>query len=191
MISDSQYKQSALDLKCSEALIRGFAEVESGKLGGFSAPSKPVVLFEGHWFYRYTKGKYAASHPHLCYPKWTKQFYCKNQADEWARFQEAVALDKTAALMSASYGKFQVMGFNFSICGYKDVESFFLDMCKSEDFHLEAFEQYVKNTGLQDEMQRLDFAGLARGYNGSEYSKNKYDEKIKKAYEKYKAQGFS
>lgn len=186
-ITDTQFANSAADLKCSEAAIRAVAEVESGSMGGFSAPGRPVVLFEGHWFHRYTKGKYAASHPSLCYPKWTKVHYAKNQNDEWARLQAAMALDKRAALMSASYGRFQVMGFNFAICGWKSVELFFAAMCQSEDNHLEAFEQYVRNSGLSDELQRLDWDGFAHGYNGPEYRKNDYAGKMWRAHARWVA----
>lgn len=181
MITDIQFKNSAADLKCSEAAIRAVAEVESGKMGGFSAPGRPVVLFEGHWFHRYTNGKYAESHPTICYRKWTKAHYAKNQEGEWARLQVAMALDRRAALLSASYGRFQVMGFNHAICGVTTVETFFKAMCQSEDAHLEAFEQYVKNSGLADELQRLDWDGFAHGYNGPEYRKNDYAGKMRRA----------
>lgn len=181
-ISDAQFKACAKLLKCSEAAVRAVATVESGKLGGFSAPGRPVVLFEGHWFHRYTKGAFAVSHPTLCYPKWTRQFYAKNQADEWARLQAAMKLDRKAALLSASYGRFQVMGFNHGICGYTTVDEFFKAMCADEDNHLAAFASYVKNSGLDDELQRCDWEGFAYRYNGPEFRKNKYSEKLELAH---------
>lgn len=190
MISDEKFKSTANDLGCSEAAVRAVGEVESGRYGGFSAPNRPVVLFEGHWFYKLTKGKYAETHPTLCYPKWTKQHYAKNQEDEWLRFHKALALDRTAALLSTSFGRFQVMGFNHAKCSYSNVETFFADMCKSEDYHLEAFEQFVKNSGLADELQRLDWAGFAKAYNGAGFKENAYDTKLQKAYEKYKKLGY-
>lgn len=187
MISEVAYAAAAKRIGCTIAAIKAVAEVESGRLGGFSAPGRPVVLFEGHWFHRYTKGKYAASHPTLCYPKWTKQFYAKDQEGEWARFQAAYALDARSAILSASFGVFQVMGFNFAICGYKTVEAFFGAMRLSEDNHLDAFDDYVVNSGLADELKRLDWDGFAHGYNGPEYRKNDYAGKLRRAYARWTA----
>lgn len=39
---------------------------------------------------------------------------------------------------------------------------------------------------LVDELQRHDWAGFARGYNGAGYKRNNYDEKLRQAYNKYK-----
>ncbi len=190
-ISDKAFKEAAKTLNVSEALIRAFAEVESGRLGGFSRPGQPVVLFEGHWFYKYTDGKFKDSHPTLCYQRWTKVHYASNQQDEWNRFQTACKLDLKAALLSASYGRFQVMGFNHKICGYSDVGDFVEAMTESEDNHLKAFCGFIKNNNMVSLMQKFDYKALARKYNGEGYALNKYDIKIEKAYNKFKALGYS
>lgn len=187
MLSETAISKAAVRIGCSVAAIKAVAKIESGKAGGFSAPGRPVVLFEGHWFHRYTKGKFAKTHPSLCYPKWTKAYYEKTQALEWERFQQAYALDPRAAVLSASYGLFQVMGFNFAICGYKTPEVFFNAMRQSEDNHLDAFDDYVVNSGLADELQRLDWAGFAHGYNGPEWQKNNYAAKLEAAFKQFSA----
>lgn len=188
---DDDYVDAATYLGCEEAAIRAVDEVESGG-SGFLPDGKLKVLFEGHIFHRYTKGKYAASNPDICYPSWTTKFYTKGNTQqrgdgELARLQRAMKLDKKAALMSASYGRFQVMGFNFAVCGYKDVETFFEDMQADETKHLEAFINYVTHNRLDDELINLDWARFARGYNGPEYSKNAYDTKLRRAYERWTA----
>lgn len=188
---DDDYIDASVYLGCEEAAIRAVDEVESGG-SGFLPDGKLKVLFEGHIFYRYTKGKYAASNPDICYQTWTNKFYTKGSTQargdgEIARLTRAMKLDKRAALMSASYGRFQVMGFNFAVCGYKDVETFFADMQSDETKHLEAFINYVEHNGLINKLVNLDWAGFARGYNGPEYSKNAYDTKLRKAYDKWSA----
>jgi hypothetical protein len=170
---------------CDVACIQAVASVESSG-GGFNPDGSPKTLFEGHWFHRYTKGIYAASHPDLSYPKWTKQFYGKTWQAELDRLNRAISLDRHSALMSASWGMFQVMGFNFAICGYKSVEDFYEDMCKDENAQLGAFTSYVINSGLSDELQKLDWDGFAYRYNGPEYKKNRYAEKLSAAYSKFK-----
>ena len=175
----------AQKIGCDVACVLAVASVES-RGGGFNPDGTPKTLFEGHWFHRYTKGVYAAKYPDLSYPKWTKQFYGKSWEAEQDRLNRAIALDSTAAYMSASWGMFQVMGFNFAICGYKSVDDFVAAMRTDENAQLEAFTSYVIRKGLDDELQRLDWNKFAYGYNGPEYAKNRYAEKLAAAYAKFK-----
>ena len=186
---DDDYVDAAQFIGCEEAAIRAVDEVESGG-SGFLPDGKLKILFEGHIFHRYTKGKFAISNPDICYRNWTSKFYTKGSIQargdgELAKLQRAIKLDRKAALMSASYGRFQVMGFNFAVCGYKDVETFFEDMQHDETKHLESFINYVMHNRLDDDLINLDWARFARGYNGPEYTKNAYDVKLYKAYHKW------
>lgn len=187
---ESDFHAAAKLLKCDVAAINAVAEVESsGK--GFLSDGRVKILFEGHWFYKYTKGIYAASHPTICYPKWTKKFYATGAngdirgAGELQRLREAIALNRTAALLSASYGKFQIMGFNYAICGFVTVDDFYKAMKISEGEHLNAFCKYVKHNSLDDEMRNHKWAEFALRYNGTDYKKNQYDTKLANAYKKY------
>jgi hypothetical protein len=174
----------AAKMGCNVACVMAVASVESNG-GGFNPDGTPKTLFEGHWFHRYTKGKYAAENPDISYPKWTKQFYGKTWQVEQDRLNRAIALDKKSAYMSASWGMFQVMGFNFSVCGYKDVDSFVKDMKTNEDRQLAAFTGYVLHGGLERFLKVLDWDGFAYHYNGPEYKKNNYAVKLAKAYAKF------
>jgi hypothetical protein len=185
-ISKAGFIAAAQDIGCEVEAVMAVARVESSG-AGFDPEGFPRTLFEGHWFHRYTNGKFAASNPTLCYPKWTKQFYGKSWQEEKARLSQAIALDKTSAMLSASWGMFQIMGFNFSKCGYKTVQQFVNDMCKSEDSQLLIFTDYVKNAGLADELRDKRWADFARLYNGPEYAQNKYDTKLQAAYAAAKA----
>jgi N-acetylmuramidase len=184
MLNPEDFVDDAARIGCSVAHVRAVAEVES-RGGGFDPEGFPKTLFEGHWFYRLTRGKFAASHPTLCFERWTKVHYGKSWQEEKARLAAAVRLDRNAALMSASWGMFQVMGFNHNICGFKTVQSFVTQMCKNENAQLEIFTNYVINSGLADELRDGRWADFARLYNGPEYKKNQYDVKLAKAYDKY------
>ena len=189
-LGEADYEAAAKRLKCDVPAIKAVAEVES-RGDGFLSDGRVKVLFEGHQFYKYTKGAHAVSHPQLCYQKWTSQFYCKGAnadvrgACELERLEKAMALNRVAALLSASYGKFQIMGFNFAICHYVTVDDFYAAMQASEAEHLAAFCSYIQGNALDDELRTHDWAELARRYNGPDYRKNQYDTKLAKAYEKY------
>jgi hypothetical protein len=173
--------------------IKAVAEVESSG-GGFLSDGRVKILFEGHKFYKYTNGAYAQSHPTICYKNWTKAFYAKGPnadvrgAGELARLDEAIALDRTAALMSASYGKFQVMGFNFQTCGFANVEDFYAAMQVSEGEHLKAFCNFIVGNSLDGALRAHSWAKLAAGYNGPAWKDNAYDTKLAAAFAKYSKQ---
>lgn len=178
----------AAEIGCEVEAVMAVAAVESSG-GGFDPEGFPKTLFEGHWFHKLTNGKYSAEYPTISYPTWTKQFYGKTWQEEKARLALAMSLDRTAAMMSASWGLFQIMGFNFGKCGFKTIQQFVNAMCKSEDAQLGAFTHYIINSGLADELVDKRWADFARLYNGPGYALNKYDIKLAKAYEAAKKSG--
>lgn len=184
-LDDDDFEAAARNLNCDIAAIKAVAEVES-RGDGFLNDGRAKILFEGHVFYRYTKGQYKDSHPTICYSPWTKKYYLGG-AKEYERLATAEALNKTAARMSASYGKFQIMGFNFAICGYASVDAFYDAMQTDEKAHLDAFSEYIKHNHLNDALRMHDWAEFAKRYNGPDYWQNAYDKKMQMAYEKHSA----
>ncbi|HXG94155.1 MAG TPA: N-acetylmuramidase family protein [Blastocatellia bacterium] len=182
-LSEQDFIEAASEINCERAVIKAIVEIES-RGSGFLADRRPVILFEGHWFSRYTNHVYDRTHPKISYPKWTKKFYLGG-AREYERFNEALALNRRAALMSTSYGLFQIMGFNFALCGFADVESFYAAMCRSERDQLRAFVNLIKSTRLDDELREKRWAAFAYQYNGESYRVNRYDERLAAAYRKH------
>ncbi|QLE02872.1 N-acetylmuramidase family protein [Galbibacter sp. BG1] len=184
-LTENDFIWAADKLGCELAVIKAVAHVESRKTG-FLSDGSPKILFEGHIFHRLTDGKYSKReiYKDISYPYWTRKYY-GDGFDEYKRFKRAFELDPVAAIKSASWGKFQIMGFNYNRAGFSTPEYFMYAMDTSERKHLEAFVDFIKSTGLSDELQRKDWQGFARGYNGPGYAKNRYDEKLKKAYKIY------
>lgn len=170
----------ASDLNLSIAAIKAVDAVESGG-SGFLPTGEVKILFEPHIFSRYTRQRFDRSHPTLSYPIWGKLPYGPT-ALQWSKLRQAMRLDETAALMSASYGRFQVCGFNYKICGYQSVQAFVEAMKQDETNHLTAFAEYVRMNALDDELRRRDWDGFAAGYNGPQYRKNDYAGKLRRAY---------
>lgn len=178
----------------SVAIIRAYAEVESGGRSGFGPKGLPIIAYEGHVFRARTRRRdktypYDRSHPMLSYeykekagPEWRANN--KNQETAWKTLTAAMALDHDAALMSCSWGMFQVMGFNYARCGYATVNDFVAAMKAGEPSHLDAFVAFCKNTaGLVNAIKARDFVQMAKLYNGKDYGD--YDKRIAKAYKKY------
>lgn len=181
-ITDRDYSTAAEALGVDVATIKAVAEVESNG-GGFLSNGQPKILFEGHWFHRLTDGKFTTpDNANISYPKWKTTYYNENQH---ARLAKAVRLDREAAMKSASWGKFQIMGFNFEKAGFENLQSFINAMYDSEGAQLLAFVNFVKNENLDGYLKKQDWAGFAKRYNGPGYAKNRYDTKLANAYKKY------
>lgn len=57
-------------------------------------------------------------------------------------------------------------------------------MTTSEAAHMRAFVAFVKSdSAMAKALQDKNWAGFAKRYNGSGYKKNRYDEKLKTAYD--------
>jgi len=179
MISETQFSASAKTLNIEVAAIKAVAEVESSG-DGFLADGKPKILFEPHIFWKQLRLKgidpnlFMEENTDILYPTWKSGAY------------GPAKINREAALLSASWGRFQIMGFNWKACGAANLQEFIDDMYKDEDAQLHRFTIYIQKTFLDDELRNHDWAGFARGYNGPQYVRNKYDVKLKNAYVKYK-----
>lgn len=158
--------------------VRAVATVESGGRSGFDDRNRPKILMEGHKFRHYTNAKFDRTHPHLSkpYPR-QRPFYRWNQ---YARMYEALLLAPVAAVQSASWGMFQVMGFNHN--GWPDPVSFAVAMFAGEGNHLRSFEAYCTANGVWRPLTARNWAGVARAYNGADYATNDYDGQMLRAY---------
>lgn len=139
---------------------------------GFLPDRRPIILFERHIFHKQTGGRFSDQNPDVSNK--SAGGYA-GMEKEYPRLEKAVALDRAAALKSASWGAGQVMGFNHAAAGYPDVESMVTAMQASEDEHLKSVAGFLKTNNLVRFLKKRDWAGFANGYNGSAYAKNKYD----------------
>jgi len=187
--ADFDAAATALGPGVSAALVRAFAEVESGGRSGFGADGRPVIAYEGHTFRKLTGAKYDAAFPLLSYPYKVKagpqwQQNNKNQDAAWATLAKAMALDANAAQQACSWGMFQVMGFNYQTCGYPTVDAFVAAMKAGEAGQLQAFVGFCKaQRGMVAAMVGKDFKKMASIYNGADFGD--YDKRIERAYKKY------
>lgn len=183
-LSDTDFATAAASLGVEVAVIKAVAEVESSG-AGFDESGRPRIPFERHYFHRLTGGKYDARHADISNK--SSGGYGKFSA-QYAKLEQAYALDRDAALRSASWGRFQIMGNNFRDAGYTSAADFVLAMTKSESAHLGAFVSFVGNSRkMRNALVKKDWAAFAATYNGPAYEKNRYDAKLKEAYDRFVA----
>jgi hypothetical protein len=144
-----------------------------------------VILFERHIFHRRTQGRFAAQAPDLSNAK--AGGYGPDGINQHEKLARAVALDRRAALESASWGLGQVMGFNAVSAGFADVEAMVAAMCAGEDAQFASMVGYIAGNGLGPLLKRHDWDEFAYHYNGSDYRKNGYDAKLARCFARYQA----
>lgn len=181
MLNDDDFNTAAIKLECLPAAIKTVAEVEAAG-DGFLRSGEPKILFERHIFSKLTKRKFDGTYPSVS--NRTPGGYKGGQA-EHSRLDQAAALDREAALKSASWGKFQILGQNFQQAGFKTLQEFINAMYHSEQQQLHAFVQFIKaDRRLLKAIRNGDWQLFASVYNGPAYAKNKYDKKMEAAFKR-------
>jgi hypothetical protein len=187
-LTDDSWRALAKSLAVDAAALRAVAAVEAQGSGFLpNDPTKPKILFEGHAFHRLTGGRFAAERPDLSYPKWDKKKYSGTLKGEWARLEAACNLDRAAALQSASWGMFQIMGFNYTYCGCPDVEAFVKLQHAGAGSQLECFARFVARPPYLEALKAKDWVTFAKAYNGPQHAKNNYAPKMAAAYSTFVA----
>ena len=184
-IVEADYAAAARELGAEAAAVHAVAEVESGGRTGFDSLKRPKILFETHRFRANSEGKFNESHPELTARYKTEAQRASYNKDQWTVLRAAYALDPHAALKSASWGMFQVLGQNARDCGWQTLEQFVTDMFYSEGQHMRAFLGFCKANNLTRYLVRKDWKSFARGYNGGSYADFAYDTKMAAAYKRY------
>ncbi len=182
-IPEAAFTEVAAALGIEVAVLKAIAKVEAGWQGAFDKKGRPTILFERHYFHDLTAGKHDATHPDISAPK--RGGY---KGAQYEKMEQAFALDPVAALKSASWGKFQIMGKNFKEAGFRSETEMVLAFMESEVSHLKAVAAFIRSDPRKlKALKEKDWATFARRYNGPAYSDNQYDQKMKAEYEKLKA----
>ncbi|QMU64760.1 MAG: DUF3380 domain-containing protein [Flavobacteriaceae bacterium] len=188
-LTETAIEEVALQLQIEVAAMKAVCEVESNG-EGFLPDGRPKILFEGHIFWRELEKAgmnpedYVVGNENVLYPSWVRDYYGE---DQYMRLNKAMNIQETAALASASWGMFQIMGFNYKACHFDTVTYYVMTQYISEDEHLKAFAGFIETNNLVRHLQNKDWAAFAYGYNGPGYAENQYDVKLAAAYEKYSA----
>lgn len=183
-IGQSDILLAAARLNVSPAHIRMVMKVESGGRS-FDNAGRPVILFEPHVFHKRTGGRYGPS-PYS-YARWKERPYPKSYDGRWAQMADAAAKDEEAALESASWGLFQIMGYHWEAFGHANVQAFVATMVESEAGHLAAAVRYIEVNGLGPALRKCragdpdSCRDFARGFNGAGYARNSYHIKMAEA----------
>ena len=193
-ITDANLQRLAKKFDIEPEVIKAVQKIESSG-NGYLSDGRPKILFERHVFWKRLQEK--GLNPSL-YQKGNEDILSPNSggygqggANQWARLERAMKINKEAALESASWGDFQILGMNYKKAGYNSVNAF-VNAIKNPKptTNLEAFLNFCNNKKpsllIYLRGKNKNWAAFAKGYNGAGYKKNQYDTKLQKEYEKLK-----
>lgn len=156
----------------------------------------PRFLYERHVMYKELKAKRGqakateAVRLGLARIGWDRSTQYKDQGSSQGRLaliKKARAFDEECANRSASWGVGQTMGFHAESQGFKNANEMVQYMVDGGiPAQVQCMVNEIKKSGLIDEMNRHDWAGFARRYNGAGYAQNKYDTRMAAAYVRWK-----
>jgi hypothetical protein len=171
-ITAAEMAALADELGCHPADLEAIAEVESGGFGWYR-DGRIKILFEKHWFFKLVESarRSTAVKLGLARKSWvppSRGGYRdqKTPDQRYAILAKAIDFDHEAAFASVSIGRFQIMGFNYEICGFVSASAMWKKFLKSERHQLRAFANFLKSKGLVAALRRRDFAKIEKGYNG-------------------------
>jgi hypothetical protein len=188
-LRQSDLAEAADTLGVELAVLMAVNEVESRGRGFLPGTGRAVILYERHVMYRrldhhgLNADEAMATWPNLVNTR--PGGYTGGEA-EYDRLDRARDIDVTSALESASWGAFQIMGFNWQRLGYADVQAYVDAMQSGESAQLDAFVRFIQTDDrLQNALEAADFETFARLYNGPDYADNGYHTRLATAYRRH------
>lgn len=187
------YENYAEFLDIEIAALKAVIEVETDGIG-LDHDGRIIIRWEGHKFRKFLSGteKEEAEKKGYAYTYADRHKHPqpRDQAGRHLLLMRAMEINPRAALMSISMGLGQVMGFHYAKLGFATPQEMF-KVNETIDGQMQTMMRFIDAFGLVDELRALDWAGFARGYNGSNYRVNRYDEELKAAYIKFGGTGAS
>lgn len=165
------YREVSAQYGIPVPVLQAFAEIESNG-GGFLPDGRQKILFEGQWFWHHLRvaglrpDQLTHRYPTIVYPRWTRAHYLGG-VREHERLRIAEGIHRHSARMSASWGMFQLMGFNHAVGGYSSVDAMVSDYQKGERQHLNSILKFMESKGINAALKAGRYRQAITLYNGS------------------------
>ncbi|GGF26725.1 N-acetylmuramidase family protein [Hymenobacter cavernae] len=191
-ITQEDLVQAAKDLGLEVEVMMAIARQESHG-GGFFADGRPKILFERHKMYQHLR---AEGHDPVALAKKYPDIVNKAQGGygkesvQYDKLERARKLDEEAALESASWGRFQIMGENYKNL-YATPQEMEKAMRESEKQQLAFFVAFLRKKAggkLITALKNHQWETVALYYNGKFWKKinPQYANNLQKYYAEYK-----
>ena len=204
-ITERDYQEAADSIGLSKTMVKAVFHVESGA-SGYNDDGSLKSLLERHWVYRLANRAGAEAFDRIRASAGDRN--CNKSPGGYqggvAEYYRAATVCASGhpeavriALESMSFGRPQIMGFNYEKAGYNSAQAMVEAMHGDEENHLKAFLAFIKAEGLVPYLVEADellqqgkkpgkaLAHFAEVYNGKKHKQ--YDLKIARAWHVMKA----
>ena len=171
-LQNNAFARAAKMLKCHPADLEAIAIVESDGFGWFK-DGRIKLLFEKHVFYKRLPAtiRKKAVKAGLARRKWVSPRNGgyrdqKGATSRYKLFEAALKMHERAGYESASYGTYQIMGFNYKPCGFNSAKEMFEAFLTGEQAQLDAFIAFLRSRRLIVAIRKRDFDLVEKRYNG-------------------------
>lgn len=180
---------AASRINVEEAQLRAVLHVEAPN-GGFDSKGRPTILFERHVFWRNLplEQREGANRAGLASSHWEPGRYPRTSDAMYELLERACAIDEAAALKACSWGRPQILGENHRMVGFASVQEMVLAAMAGEAEQLNMMVAFIDAANLEIPLRMSDWEGFAQGYNGPQYARNRYHERLQEAYERFRAE---
>lgn len=188
-LTEEQLQALAVRFGLETAVLQSLAETAS-ETAAFLPDGRASLFFEGHLFYRnlekagISPDTCRAGNENILFQEPTIR-YDEGGAGEYARLDKARAIHPEAALMSASYGMFQIPGERYADCGFDRVEAFVSAQNESVCRQLETLCTLLKTQGAIPLLCAHDWPAFSRRYTGTSLAPDDLAWKMGQAYYRY------
>lgn len=188
-LTQQQILTVAQSIGADYASFMAFIMTESSGVGFDTVTGKVIIRFELSWFVRKLSDRkisYSLNGATITSKGITFTVSNANQKANWDAFNQAWKIDQTCAMLATSWGMMQVMGFNYSTCGFHTVDDFVTAMRSGELGQIQAAAQFIlHNAPLLAALKAKNWKVVAYYYNGAKYAVNHYDTHLETNYNKY------
>lgn len=181
---------AAFGIKPSAFLALGLKESGGRPMWNVDGQDRPAIRFEGHYFFRYLKGKPALARAvdlGLANPVAGAVRNPSSYRGRYDLFNRAAAIDMEAAIMSTSWGWGQVMGAHFRLLGFDSARRM-VDAAQSLKGQSELVAGFLRAKRLIGDLNALPNRAAATRfavvYNGPGHARNKYVPRLIDAFHK-------
>ncbi|MGP9633728.1 N-acetylmuramidase domain-containing protein [Halomonas sp. AOP43-A1-21] len=189
LLGQGDIERAAKALSTGVAEVMSVQEVESHG-SGFLPDGRPVILFERHIMRRQliamdiNPTPWRARFPELVNPN--RGGYMGGHL-EHDRLALAKGIHTGAAIQSASWGLFQIMGFHWKRLGFDSPEAMEKAANESEGRQLDMFVAFILGDAVMHQaLIDRDWPTFAERYNGSAYAEHNYDGRMADAFDSHK-----
>ncbi len=180
----------AYGIRPSAFLALGLKESSGRPMWNVDGADLPAIRFEGHYFFRYLKGKpelETAVSLGLADPRAGAVKNPNSYRGRYDLFKRASQINMEAAAKSTSWGWGQVMGAHFKLFGFERARQM-VDAASTLRGQSELVAGFLKSNGLIADLNALPNRAaatrFAAAYNGPGHARNKYVPRLIAAFHK-------